>query len=311
MTTDRGRILVIGAGVNGSVCAVGLRRAGIDVTVLAREKRYEELRDDGIIIENPLTHNRSVTKVPVIHSLEIEDAYDYVLVIIRKNQVRDLLPALAQNRSPNVVFMVNNPSGPDEYAAIGKERVMMGFVFGAGKRDGNIIRAIGGGGLSTPFGEMDGAITGRLMRLVGIMRQSGFKARATTDISDWLATHAALVAPFAVLAIKHDCHTYALARDTEDLELLADAMRETLLVLRAVGHRIVPRSTAILGILPRVVMVAVFRSFLSSKIAEIGGGWHCSQAPDEMCQLARELKVMQEKSGLPVPALKRVLENVR
>jgi 2-dehydropantoate 2-reductase len=186
---------------------------------------------------------------------------------------------------------------------------MLGFVFAAGKRDGNIIRAIRGGGLSTPFGEIDGMITERLTRLVAIMRQAGFKARATKDISDWLTTHAALVAPFAVLTIKHDCHTYALAKATEDLKALADAMRETLSVLRAVGHRIVPRSTALLGILPRFIMVAIFRAFLSSKIAEIGGGWHCAQAPDEMYQLARELKVMLEKSGLPVPALRRVLEN--
>lgn len=185
---------------------------------------------------------------------------------------------------------------------------MLGFVFAAGKRDGNIIRAIRGGGLSTPFGEIDGAITERLGRLVGIMREAGFKARATTVMSDWLATHAALVAPFAVLTIKHDCHTYALAKSTDDLKVLVDAMRETLAVLRALGHRIVPRSTAIFGILPRFLVVWVFRVFLSSKIAEIGGGWHCSQASDEMYQLARELKVMVEKSKLPVLALRKVLE---
>jgi len=45
---------VIGAGVNGSICAAGLSNAGINVTVLARGKRYEELRDEGIIFENLL-----------------------------------------------------------------------------------------------------------------------------------------------------------------------------------------------------------------------------------------------------------------
>jgi len=49
MNMDNARILVIGAGVNGSVCAVGLYNAGISVTVLARGKRYEELREEGII----------------------------------------------------------------------------------------------------------------------------------------------------------------------------------------------------------------------------------------------------------------------
>jgi len=305
------RILVIGAGVNGSICASELFKAGIDVTVLARGKRYEELCSDGIIIENPLRKTRSVTRVPVVSVLKPDDRYDYVLVVVRKNQVRDLLPVLATNQSPAVVFMVNNPSGPDEWvAALGRERVMLGFVFGGGKRDGNVIRAIRGGGVPTPFGELDGAMTPRLLRLVGILRRAGLKARAAREMTDWLATHAALVAPFAVLAMKHRCDTYELAKATDDLRLLADAMRDTVRVLRARGHHVVPRSNAILGSLPRFILVVLFRVFLATKIAEIGGGWHCSQAPDEMRQLAVELKELMQRSGLAVPALRRVLETL-
>jgi len=146
---DNARILVIGAGVNGSVCAAVLHKAGIDVTVLARGNRYEELRDEGIVIEDPFKNRSSVTKVPVISRLDRNDTYDYVLVIVRKNQLADLLPVLAQNRSPNIVFMTNNLSGPEELTRVlGKDRVMMGFVFGAGKRDGGVIRAISGIGCS-------------------------------------------------------------------------------------------------------------------------------------------------------------------
>lgn len=53
---DNARVLVIGAGVNGSACAAGLFAAGIDVTVLARRKRYAEVRDEGILIESPLSN---------------------------------------------------------------------------------------------------------------------------------------------------------------------------------------------------------------------------------------------------------------
>jgi len=61
MDKDNARILVIGAGVNGSICAVGLYQAGIDVTVLARGKRHEELVEQGIVIEDPFKKTRSVT----------------------------------------------------------------------------------------------------------------------------------------------------------------------------------------------------------------------------------------------------------
>jgi len=312
MKIDNARMLVIGAGVNGSVCAASLHNAGIDVTVLARGKRYEELRDEGIIIEDPFKNNkRSVTNAPVINHLDPNDLYDYVLVVVRKNQVADLLPVLAQNRSPNIVFMTNNLSGPEELTRIlGKDRVMMGFVFAGGKRDGDVIRAIsgiGGSRISSPFGEIDGRITPRLTRLIGILRQAGLSAKASTDISNYLATHAAFVAPFAALIIKHGCNTYALGRSTADLRLLVDALRETLPVLRATGFRISPPGANIIRIIPRFVLVVAMRILLSTKFAEVGAGWHCSQAPDEMHHLAMELQALVDRAGLPVPALRKVL----
>ena len=308
MVTDHARILVIGAGVNGSICAVGLYTAGFDVTVLARGKRYEEVRDGGIVIEDPFKNTRTHTEVPVIDRLAPEDSYDYILVVTRKNQVPDLLPVLALNRSPNVVFMVNNPSGPGEFtAALGKERVMLGFVFGGGKRDGSVIRAISGlRGMATPFGEIDGRITPRLTRLVGILCQAGLKSKTSTDVSDYLATHAALVASFAHLLIKHGCDTYALARSTADLRALVDALRETLDVLRATGFKIIPSSTNIVRIIPRFVLVAALRRLLSTKFAEVGAGWHCSHAPDEMRQLGVELMALVEKSNLPAPVIRKL-----
>ena len=221
-------MLVIGAGVNGSVCAAGLQRAGIDVTVLARGTRYEELRRGGIVIEDPFDNRRSVTKVPVIDRLDPDDRYDYVLVVVRKNQVADLLPVLARNRSPNIVFMGNNLSGPD-VALIGK------------------------------------------------------------------------------LTLKHGCDTYALARSEDDLRLFVDARREAYRVLRALGRRIVPWTEAVIGIMPRFLQVAGLRALLNSRLGEVGLGWHCSQAPDEMRQLALELKALVDQAGLPVPAIRKVL----
>lgn len=133
-----GRILVMGAGVNGSVCAAALHRAGSDVTVLARGKRLEELQG-GIEIEDPLKGTRTVTHVPVVDRLASEDIYEYVLVVVRKNQVRDLLPVLAQNQSQSVVFMVNTASGPDEWiAALGAKRVMLGFAVAGGQARGQL-----------------------------------------------------------------------------------------------------------------------------------------------------------------------------
>jgi 2-dehydropantoate 2-reductase len=311
MDRENARILVIGAGVNGSICAAGFCQAGVAVTVLARGKRYEELKEQGIIIEDPFKKKRTITKVPVINALVPDDVYEYVLVIIRKNQVPDLLPVLAGNKSPNIVFMINNPSGPQMMTdALGSERVMLGFVFGAGRREGNIIhgfRPAANPRNATPFGEVDGSITPRLTRLVDIFNQAGLSARISTEMTDYLARHAAVVAPLAHMLILHDCDNYAMARSTADLALLVDALRETLDVLDAFGVKIAgDRATGILRRTPKFILVLAMRILLPTRYVEVGAAWHCMQAPDEMHQLGVELMTLVDQSGLPAPALHKL-----
>jgi len=290
------------------VCASGLQKAGIDVAVLARGTRYDDLRKEGIVIEDAFSGKRSVTKVEIIKALKPDDIYDYILVIVRRNQVSGVLPLLARNKSPNVVFMGNNLGGSKEYTdALGKDRVMFGFVFAGGRREGDIIKAVTIKSLASPFGEIDGDITPRVKRLVAIMRQAGFNAEASPNIMDFLFTHGAGVPLFANLVLRHGCDTRALARSPQDLGLLVDSMRESLAVLRATGHRIVPGSLRVIEIVPRSVLVALFGFALSLKLAEIGGAYHVSQAPDEMKFLGQELKALVKQSGLKAPATRKVL----
>jgi 2-dehydropantoate 2-reductase len=302
------RILIIGAGVNGSAVASCLHNANINVTVLARGERYEQLRDKGIVIENPFNNKRSVTKVPVINSLDPEDCYDFILVIVRKNQALDLLPVLANNKSPNIVFMGNNLSGPEEFVKIlGRERVMMGAVYAAGKRDGSVIRAMLIKSIAAPFGEINGAITPRLKQLIDILHAAGFKAETSTNIVDCQTTHAVGVALIGKLVIKYGCDVKALARSTDDLLLFIKARREAHLVLRALGRKIIPWSEGLIGIVPSFVQVMGFRLLLNSRLGEVGLALHASQALDEIQQLAMELQALVDQAGLPVPSIRKIL----
>jgi 2-dehydropantoate 2-reductase len=306
---DNTRILVIGAGVNGSAVAMRLFNAGLDVRILARGKRFKEIQAGGIVIENPFNHKRSTAMVPVIDRLDPQDLYDFVLVIVRKNQVADLLPLLAQNKSANIVFMGNNLSGPAEFAEIiDRQRIMLGTVVAGGKRDGAIIRAIVLAGLtSTPFGELDGSITPRLKRLIKTLRGAGIKATASTEMVDHQMTHAAGVALIGTLTMKYGCDLRALASAKEDLKLLVEARREAHQVLRKLGHKIVPPSEDSIMFTPVFLQIAGMRWLLNSKLGEVGLAYHVSQAPDEMQQLASELRALVHQAGLPVPAISKIL----
>ena len=312
MASDDARILVIGAGVNGSVCAARLFERGVDVTVLARGKRLAEIESNGIVIENPFSQERRVAKVKAVAELAPDDTYDYILVVVRRNQVAELLPTLATNTSPNVVFMNNNLNGPAEIvAALGSQRPMFGFVFAGGKRDGEIIRAIGPFDHSlmpTPFGETNGTITPRLKRLVGLLNRGGLRAKVSTNIVDYLATHAAGVAALTPLAIKYRNDFKALARSPEEIKLMAAAMRETIPVLKALGHKIVPAGQQILAVMPVFVLAFLLRLMCNSKFGEVGAAWHAQQAPDELLALADDLRAAVIRSGVPAPAIRRVLD---
>jgi 2-dehydropantoate 2-reductase len=302
------RILVIGAGVNGSAIAAELYRGGVDVRLLARGKRYEELCNEGVVIENPFNHKRKVTRVPVIDQLSSQDKYEYVLVVVRKHQTLDLLPLLVQNASPNVVFMGNNLLGPEDFVkTLGKGRVMMGGVYAAGKREDGLIKAMVFKSAASPMGEIDGTITSRLKRLKEILGQGGFRAKLTNNIVDYQMNHGVGVAIIASLVLKHEGKVREFAKAKDDLKLYVAARREGLQMVQALGHQIVPKSEATLVNLPDFVEVLSTRLLLNSRFGEVGLEYHISQAPDEIQQMINELWVLVDRANIPVPAIRTAL----
>ena len=188
---------------------------------------------------------------------------------------------------------------------------MLGFVFAGGKRDGGLIRAIGPfdhSPMRTPFGEIDGRVTPRLKRLVQLLNRGGLRAKVSTQIVDYLATHAATVAAMVPLALKYRNDFKALARSSEEIKLMAAAMRETIPVLKALGHKIVPAGQRIFGVMPVFVHAFLLRLLCNSKFGEVGAAWHVQQAPDEMQALADDLRAAMIRSGVPAPAIRKLLD---
>lgn len=81
------KFLIYGAGVIGSIFAVKLANSGHDVTVLARNERYHQIKKDGIILYNSKTRGEEAGKVKVIRQLEADMIFDYVLVVMQRTQV--------------------------------------------------------------------------------------------------------------------------------------------------------------------------------------------------------------------------------
>jgi 2-dehydropantoate 2-reductase len=77
------RILVVGAGVIGSVYAGKLFEAGHEVVLLARGRRLSDLRTYGIMLEDAESGQRMEATVPTLSETAAGDRYDLVLVPVR------------------------------------------------------------------------------------------------------------------------------------------------------------------------------------------------------------------------------------
>ena len=307
------KILVYGAGPLGSVFAARLQEGGNDVSLLARGQRLADLRQHGIVLQDVRSGQRTVTQVTVVEEVAPDDAYDLVLVIMRKNHALQILPVLAANRhTPHVLFLMNNAAGPGALIeALGAERVLIGFPRAAGYRAGHVIHCAAGTPdepWPLPFGEPDGRITDRTRRVARILDSAvGYEAEVRTDMDGWLKTHVALLFPSIGPAL-YGCGTdnYWLARTRDAVVLALRAIREGFQVLRALGVDITPPRLKMLERLPEPLLVAFLQRVLADERMEIALARHANAARDEAQHLADEFLALARQTSVPTPAIDRL-----
>ena len=90
------KTLIIGAGPLGSLYACLLHKAGNDVTILARNEHYDFVNEKGVVLVNEFTQEKIIEKVNAVDSFGEQDDYDLVIVIMRKNSIRTVLPVLSR-----------------------------------------------------------------------------------------------------------------------------------------------------------------------------------------------------------------------
>ena len=300
------KILVIGAGVLGSLYAGQLQRSGHQVTLLARGQRLADLRERGIELIDDFTGVLTTVQARIAERLDPEETFDWVLVVVRKNQVGDVLPVLAANHhTPNVLFLVNNAAGPAELIqALGRERVVLGFPGAGGRREGSAIRYVLASKVQpTTLGELDGRITPRLEQISRALQESGLPTRYCDNMDAWLKTHAVLVAPLAAGVYLAGGDIYRLARTRDGLTLIVRAVREGMKTLDALHIPITPRGYQVLRWIPEPLMVAVLQKRMPNPRTELALARHANAARDEMCRLMVEVRELTRLARIPTPAL--------
>ena len=278
------RVLIYGTGVIGSLYAVLLAEAGINVTVYARGKRLQSLLSKGLLYwkkDKILTAD-----VKVLSSLETDDCYDFIFLTVREDQLITALEELKDNNSPTIVTMVNSLDTYDKWEQIcGKGRILPAFPGAGGSIEGDVLDAALTPRLIQPttFGKTDG----RERKLAEIFKRAHIPYQIVDDMHVWQICHLGMVVPIADAYYEsddpeHAGHDHALMRKT------AKRLKRNFRYIKKKGIKISPIKMNVFLIMP-VPIIAIILGFTFR--SEFGNRFmyqHSMKAPDEMRRLHKQ-----------------------
>jgi 2-dehydropantoate 2-reductase len=303
---NRVRIVVYGAGVQGSLYAARLYEAGHDVTLIARGARLGVLRVRGVVLDEGLTGVRTLTRVGLIDTLEADSVYDMAIIAVRGDQVGDVLPAIAAaRRIPLVLFMHNHAGGSAALLdAVGADRVVLGFPGAGGERVEETVRYALIPQQATTIGEPSGHRTPRIRMLRRLLLSAGFRTRIERRMDLWLNVHAVFVTAVVGALYLSGGDARTLAGDRDAVVRLVLAVREGFRALAATGGGTPPINLrAIFEWVPVRLAAQYWQQYLSRPLAELAFGGHARAAPAEMAALAREVRVLVRGTARQTPHL--------
>jgi len=303
------KILVVGAGVIGSVYAAKLGAAGHEVILLARGRRLSDLEAHGLVVEEAESGKRTVVSVPVVSAPGADERYDVVLVPVRSEQLSSTLPILAGMRgAPDVLFFGNTCGQQAKLTEELGGRALFGFPAAGGVRAGPVVNYVLIRQQKTMLGEGTGASTSRLLDLQEMFSGAGFPTRISADIDGWMLGHTAFVVPIGYALYRAGTDAARLAADPVAVGLMVRAIREAFRALRAAGNTEIPVNLLILFLcLPAAVVVRYWRRVLASSRGELWFAAHTRAVPEEMHALADELEAAVRRTGWSTPNVDSLL----
>lgn len=286
------RILIIGAGVLGSNLAHSIKK-GNDVTILARNKTYENLKNNGLIIKHKLG-KKSVDHFNVIDKLEENDIYDVIFVVSRFSSLDSIVKIIEKNKSKNIVFVGNNMNA-EKYMNIKDKNILFAFFMAAGKKYDGYINSICLNKIE--IGRTDGKdISNEFIK--SIFKETKIKVTIENKMNDYLKTHACAVLPLVFASYKVDGNLKLLKKDKEYSLLIMDAIIEGYDVLKKLGYEILPKGEYENCVNKKEKCAFIYRFMFSNFIGRMCISDHAMSAREEFILLDNEFEKLKKKSKL-------------
>lgn len=303
------KILIYGAGVIGSTYGGLLAKSGHDVTFLARNKRLNELKEKGLLLNKIDKKYPEKISVDIIDNSQLKDSYDYVFVTLRNEQVTSALETLAKINTTCFVFMVNNPSGYSEWIKkLGKNKILPAFPGSGGKiEDGIVYYEIVANFIQpTTIGELNGDKTKRLKDIKRILKESGFHVSITNNMDVWQKSHVAMVTPLAVAIYYDGGDNYSVSKNKEAIKQMNRSLKENFNFLSKSGIGIKPIKLNIFRILPLPILNFVMRLVFNTKWAETVISNHALNARNEIEVISNDFLTLAKLKGFQLNEFRKL-----
>ena len=213
------KMLIVGAGVIGTVYGAHLAAAGNGVCVLSHGPRTDEVAIGGLCARNAQGGTRTDAGAAVVP--DACGVYDIVLVAVRRDQLASACARLAALAGkPAIVFFGNNPAGRSAILGNVPGDVYLGFPGIGGVLTDEIASYVR---IRQQPTALQQAADPRLAALESALSNCGFAVQRVTDMDGWLAYHAAFVA--CITAALYRCGTdpCRLGADRQTLTLMCQA----------------------------------------------------------------------------------------
>jgi 2-dehydropantoate 2-reductase len=230
------RVAFIGAGGVGGYFGARLAAAGTDVRFIARGAHLAAIRSSGLRLSSP----KGDLHLERVHATDDPSAVgpvDAVLLTVKMYDLeaaaRGVAPLLHDNTA--VVTLQNGVEAVDIVAkAVPRHHVVGGVAYVAAViAEPGLIRHTSLDSLI--FGELDGRLSERLVRLADACTRAGFAARVSPSIDIDLWAKFSRLSVFSGMTAVTRSPIGVLRDDPDLLGLLTDACQETVHVGRARG----------------------------------------------------------------------------
>ncbi len=288
------KILVFGAGVLGCNLARDLFKAKKDVTILARGKWAEEIKNNGLRIKDKFKTRMSVSHIPVITELTPDDQYDVIFITLRYTQIESILDILRLNRTKNIVFVGNNVHAKDLSETLPEKNVLFAFASSAGHREQNYVDSIDLKKIT--IGQLKDSQSNEQF-IKQIFEGSKCKITYEPNMEDYLLCHAAFVLPIVFACYKTDGNLKKIKGNKAYFNKIIDANIEGYKAIRNAGHAILPKEDEIFESPKyRKTCLRFFKLMCATSLGKICASDHAMNAVEEMSSLNRDLKLFFDKT---------------